>query len=81
MRMCKTFFFSWREGRWGRTYLDIVLADFDGILDDGNLSIFMYLRYVSNVKTLLTERKGSKEFRLRTGSPIAGGGVCSFTLQ
>ena len=37
MRMCKTLF--WREGRWGRTCLDIVLADFDGILDDGNLSI------------------------------------------
>ena len=39
MRMCKTFFFSWREGRWGRMHLDIVLADFDGILDDGNVSI------------------------------------------
>ena len=42
MRMCKTFsFFSWRECGWGRTYLllDIVLADFDGILDDRNLSI------------------------------------------
>ena len=35
----KMLFFSWRECRRGRTYLDIVLADFDGILDDGNLSI------------------------------------------
>ena len=32
MRMCKTFFVGWRR-------TDRVLAYFDGILDDGNLSI------------------------------------------
>ena len=37
MRMCKTFFF-FLGGGGGERRTDIVLADFDGILDDGNLS-------------------------------------------